>query len=80
MSDFNHPEWLAVGATVTVVRGHGRSIAHQSAHKVVRQTKTLVILDNDDRFKPRRYAYNGIVQYEMTPAYLDYWTRLEAPT
>lgn len=73
----DHPEWAAVGAEVEVMRGHGRGAQHRRQHTVARHTRTLIVLDNGDRFKARTYGYNGRVQYEMTPAYLDYWTRLE---
>lgn len=70
-----HPDWLAVGEQVVVQRGHGRSVKHSMERTVARHTRTLVILDNGDRFKAQHV--NGSVVYVLAPAYLDYWTRLE---
>ncbi len=72
-----HPEWLAVGAEVEVIRSTGRLIMHRKRATVARHTKTLVILDDGDRFKRNRYGFNS-ESYEMTPPYLDYRTRLVA--
>jgi hypothetical protein len=75
-----HPDWLAVGSTVRVVRRTGSSINHEHRATVARHTATRVILDNGERFKPQRYGFNGPVHYEMTPQYLDYVTELVPPS
>ena len=72
-----HPDWLAVGAEVEVIRSHGRSVAHRRKATVARHTKTQVVLDNGDRFRRVRYGFNS-EHYEQTPPYLDYRTRLAA--
>ena len=81
MSDTTHPEWLAVGSRVEVVRmfGFGRSIVSRYTATVVRHTKTTVVLDDGARFKRARYSPD---EYVLTPPYLDYRTYLrpsEAP-
>lgn len=72
-----HPDWLAVGATVTAVRRIGRSVAWRKTATVVRHTKTSVVVDfgrgSTSRFVNRSGSY-----YE-TPQYRDYNTKLERP-
>lgn len=80
MNDTMHPDWLAVGARVEIIRSHGRSVVvWRRTATVVRHTKTTVVLDNGDRFKRARFTPD---EYVLTPPYLDYRTYLrpsEAP-
>ncbi len=64
-----HPAWLAVGQPVEQIRRLGRSVAWRKTATVVRQTKTLVVLDNGTKFK---LTWGG--NYAEAPKYLDYIT------
>lgn len=66
-----HPEWLAVGERVLVVRRHGHSVSWRHEATIARHTKTSVVLDNGDRFALKWG------DYQETPKYLDYTTTLE---
>jgi len=70
-----HPDWLAIGSEVQVVRRFFHSIAWREDVTVVRHTKTLVIVRTKSgeewRFKSSRW--DG---YYLTPKYLDYITEL----
>ena len=74
----DHPDWLAPGSNVVVVRRSvgGRSVVHRRDGVVRRQTKTLVILVDGDRFKAVQHGFRSF-HYAMAPPYLDYITTLE---
>lgn len=69
-----HPDWVAVGATVEVIRSHGRSVTHRRTATVARHTNMLVVLDSGERF--RRVSQFSSDDYELTPRYIDYRTWL----
>lgn len=71
-----HPEWVAVGAEVRMVRtlGSGR-IDHERVGTVTRQTKTQVIVDGVYRFK--RFERYGKVHYVEVPRYMHTTTTLK---
>ena len=76
MSASPHPDWLAVGSKVEVVRGSLRSITHRHTAQVLRHTKTLVVLDTGERFKGVTIGHNNVA-YEMIPRYINYRTWLQ---
>lgn len=73
-----HPDWLAVGKKVDVVRRLGRSISFRKTVKVVRHTVTSVVVGygSDGLGTQERYSAKG-TQYVLSPKYIDYHTTLE---
>lgn len=72
-----HPQWLAVGATVEVTRAIGRSVSWRKTATVVKHTRTQVVVRYEHGAEERFRSRYG--RYVMTPAYLDYTTVLNPP-
>ena len=70
MTEIQHPDWLAVGREVEVVRRLGHSVAQRHRTVVTRHTATSVVVDGGDRFQAK---WSG---YHLVPKYLDYTTEL----
>lgn len=73
-----HP--FVIGQRVVVTRRLGRSIVWQKQGTVVRDTKTLVIVDLDGVLTAKGLRFrkdSRASRYVLTPGYLDYDTILE---